>query len=1325
MSSPSKQSVVEDIVSVFETTQNQTWSVFSDKLNNVSNKNSKKKYPAKSENTITLSTDDIPVFGLVPRLDKVILVSCNECEMIVKRDCLHSHFYRRHNSSNVSHSEADKFSLVNFLCTVKTNKNKKLKMTVRKPSEKKINEREKVNTAVKEIKTEFDEVEYERLLKTNRAKIKQENTTEYGDHHDVDMAKTSCNPSTGSSVYDWDVKPCIKSLVLDQCTDHKVNDKTIEHDEDSNKLSSVSLGNKEDNLPSNKYLAIQNIEHTVNYVTSTSELLKLDGIEKIKPKVNIKLINGGEVKYYKKNHHQNKYRKSPYKIKNIKEEIKLTIKNENPEIINSKNDKDISTVYNQSSNTSAADVKTKYYKSFSGLQNDYEHTKPLPCYKPLDVKSEMPIDSATNYYQPTESPKIKEEFQNIPNNMYPDVKIKEEFQITPNNMYSDVKIKEEIQIMPNNLYPDVKIKEEFQIIPNNIYPDVKIKEEYDENNDKCKVEFYQSPTELTKCSSDNNHSEAISNTYSGNVDGNLSSIGPCSVVGIKEETTFMESSENIIMNNKSSDDTVVSNNQSSTALLNIKEESQYSSITDLLNEESKPSFTPDYINEVSKPSLITVSTNEESKPSLNTDFIKEKSKYPLITNYITDSSHTKYYQLYTDPVSQLSPSYKYLDDELNLQGEKNLSNELNFQIEENSNNRLDLKVKEDVNYEPNFPGEDLLNDELNLQSEDSLSDELNLPVKKYLDNELNLHDDKDFNDKINFQSELDLIDEIDLSDEDDSSDSINWQNEENLFDELNFQGEEDLNVELNLQGEDESSMEGDYQDEDDSSDELNLQSEDDLANGLNSQGEEDLNVELNLQSEDSLSDVENVSNEEEDLSNVEEMSDGDDSSDEENFSDKENLGNDNVGTDDNLKYNSLIPSQIPNNEEETKRIPSKECSVIVNNESRNVAFTGYDQSPTETLGNEEESKAKSKINDACVMIGKDGIVNNFENEYYQLYCHEVQTSFTPSYKYSDVISNDSSDNSNESLSSYDQSSVESLDVSDKTDYSSADNSSDFSSSDSSHDSECTTRSTCSSNQSTIRIKRKSTRTNLLEQHEQFMDSIATSFSRVYDRNNCTQTDVPLECMNCYVSTIDYIDRHSTQIDDNSAPINSSNVQIDEYGVNNFTPISSSAQIINNKIIPMDVEDYELKYGNDSDFNISNKSQFHTHPSNPASKNNNLMHNPINENNCKLFNDELIAYKPNEYITINEAIPFIDTNEEMYKELMKMADKKSVNDRKCKIMPFARIAKNIKKNLKRQVADNKENRLHFISRGIKKFKVEFIDRDFSCHEEANNNDNVDD
>ncbi|XP_022172522.1 protein PFC0760c-like isoform X1 [Myzus persicae] len=1273
MSSPNKQPVVEAIISVFETTQNQSWSMFSEKLNNVSNENSKKKPPAKSENTITLSSDDIPVFGLVPRLDKVMLVSCNECAMIVKRDCIHSHFYRRHNSSNASHSEADKFSLVNFLCTVKTNKNKKLKMTVRKTSEKKINDCEKVNSVVNEIKTEFDQEEYERLLVINRAKIKQESTTEYVDHQDVDMATPSCDPSTSSGVSDWDIKPCIQSLALDQCTDHKVDDKTMEHDKYSNKLSSESLCNKED-LQTNKYLNTQNIEHSVNNVTNSSELLKSDPIEKMKPKLTIDFsgfMHSDNKKYFKKHYkYKKKYKKCQHKIESIKETTKILLTNEYSGIINNTNYEDISTFYNQSSNTSAVDVKIEYYKLFSGLQNDCEDTKLFSHYEDLDIKIETPIDSgdsAACYHHSPESPKIKEEFQ-----------------ITPNNMY----------------------------------PDVKIKEEYDENNDKCKVEFYQPPTEFTKCSSDNNHSEVLSSKYSGNVDCNLSSISPCSVASIKEETTFMESSENIMIN-KSSGDTVISNNQSSIPLLDIKEESKYLLTTDFLNEESKPSLTTDHINEVSKPSLITVHTNEESKPSSNVDFINEKSKYPLITDYITDNSYTEYYQLYTDSVPQLSPSYKYLDDEINLQIEKDLNDQLNMQSENNS------KVEDDLNDELNFSGEDHLIDKLILQIENRLSDKINLQVKGDLNKELNLHVDKNLNDKINFQAEEELIDEIELPTEDD--DDTDWQS---VRDEHNFQDEEDLNVDLNLQDEDDSSIELDDQDEDDVSDELSLQSEDNLDNGLHFQAEEDLNVELQLQSEDSLSDVENLSNDE-DLGNVEDMSYGGDLNDEENFSDKENLGSDDIGTNNNLKYDCLVPSQSQDNEEETKHIPSKECSVIINNENSNVAFTDHDQSPTETLGNEEESKAKSQTDDTYVVIDNDGIINNFENEYYQ-YDHEPQTSFTPNYKYSDVISNDSSDSSNESLSSYDQSSVESLDVGDKIDYSSTDTSSDSTSDESLYDSESTTSS---SDQSTIlhdiTKKTKYTQTNLLENHEQFMDRIAmlpNSFGRVDGKHNCTQTDVPLECMNCYDSTNDYVHRHSTQIDENSAPINS-NVQIDEYGVNNFTPISSSAQIINKKIIPMDVEVYELKDSSDSDFNISNKSHysshFHPHPCNPASQNNNLIHSPINENNCNIFNDELNAYKPNEYTTINEAIPFIKKNNEVYIEFRKIVDKKIVNDRNCKILPFVRIAKNLKKNLKRQVADNKENRNHLLSGSIKKFKAEFIDRDFPCSDESNNNDNVDD
>jgi len=1201
MSSPNQQPVVEDIVSVFETTQNQSWSIFNDKLNSVSNKNSKKKDPVKSENSITLTSDDVPVFGLVPRLDKVMLVSCNECAMIVKRDCIHSHFYRRHNSNNISHSEADKFSLVNFLSTVKTNKNKKLKMTVRKPPEKKTNEREKVNTVVKEIKTEFDQIEYERLLEANRAKIKEENTTEYVDQHNVDMVTTSCNPNTSSGNFDWDVKPCIKSET--QCTDQKVNEEIIEHNKDFNKLSTVSLDNKKD-LQSNKYLDIQNTEHTVNYVTNSNRLLKPDRNKKMKPKVTIEFSNvmySDEEEYYKKYHKcKNKYQKLPQKIKNIKEKSKLTIKNEYSDKMDNKNYNDISTFYNQSLNTSAVDVKIEYYKLFSGLHSDCEQTKLFPCNKYLGVKNENPSDFYSNsYHQPTESP-----------------------------------------------------KEEFKNIPYNIYPDIKIKEEYDENNDKYKVEL---------CSSDNNNFEVISNTSSGNVNSNLSTIFPCSSVSIKEEVTITESSENI-MNNESSDDTVVSNNQSSIALLDI--------------------------NKVSKPLLIPTNTIEESKSSLSIDLNNEKSKHSLITNYIIDNFYTGYYQLYTNSIPEISSSYKCLDD-------NNLNNELNLQDENNLNNQHSLQVKEDLNDKLNYQEKKHFNDELNLQKKDNLSNELSLQVKKDLNDELYLQDKEDLNNEL-FLDVKDFIDEIDLQPEDDLTKKINWQSDDDLDNKLNFQGEG------------KSSMDLDYLDEDNLRDELNHQS----VNNFDDK--------FSMLNEDNLSNREDLN-------------------DEKNLSSKENLNSIDVKINDNSKYDCLMTSsQLQNNKEEAKQIPIKECSVIINNESSNVSFTGHDQSSTVTLDNEKESEVNSIIDDAYVVVDNDGIMDNFENEYYrlspELYDHDTQTSFTPTYKYSDIISNESSDNSDESISIHDQSSIESLDVRDQTDNSSTESSSDFMSEENLYDSDSTIGS---SNQSTelydIMKKPKYTQTNCLEDHEQFMDRISEKLTKSFDskvgKNNCTHTNAPLECMNCCKTSGDFIDTSGTQIDEHSVPINS-NIQIDKYDVNNFTPISSSAQIINNTIIPKDVEEYELEDNNDCDCNVSNRSHylshFHPHLCNTASQNNNLMHSPINEHDCKIYSSE--HYKSNEHIlygnTINEVKPFIDKNNEIYKELMKIVDN-SVPERKCKIMPYTRIVKNLKRKLKRRVADDKENRNHLISRGFKKFKIEFIDRDISCSDESDNNDNVDD
>lgn len=65
----------------------------------------------------------------------------------------------------------------------------------------------------------------------------------------------------------------------------------------------MKIKQKEVDWTNNKYLDIHNIEHTVNYVTGSSELLKLDRIEKIKPKVTMDFpsyMNGGEAKIFKK-----------------------------------------------------------------------------------------------------------------------------------------------------------------------------------------------------------------------------------------------------------------------------------------------------------------------------------------------------------------------------------------------------------------------------------------------------------------------------------------------------------------------------------------------------------------------------------------------------------------------------------------------------------------------------------------------------------------------------------------------------------------------------------------------------------------------------------------------------------------------------------------------------------------------------------------------------------------------------------------------------------------------------------------------------------------
>lgn len=110
MSSHQNQSSVEYCISSFKTTQKQSWSKF-DAMMKSSTTIKKKKIP-KQENHIQLTNeDDIHVFGLIPRLDNLTLISCSLCYMVILRNCMHTHFENRHKNE----SNEDKFSVCKFI----------------------------------------------------------------------------------------------------------------------------------------------------------------------------------------------------------------------------------------------------------------------------------------------------------------------------------------------------------------------------------------------------------------------------------------------------------------------------------------------------------------------------------------------------------------------------------------------------------------------------------------------------------------------------------------------------------------------------------------------------------------------------------------------------------------------------------------------------------------------------------------------------------------------------------------------------------------------------------------------------------------------------------------------------------------------------------------------------------------------------------------------------------------------------------------------------------------------------------------------------------
>jgi len=664
MSSLHNQPIVEDIISAFETTQNQSWALFNNKLGSIPIKKFKKKDIFKSENPIELSDEDIPVFGLVPRLEKLMLVSCNKCSMIVKRDCIHHHYNRRHNNP-----ENDNFSLERFILpTVKTNKHKKQKITtIRKFSEKKIITCGDIDPVVQGIKTEFDQLEFERLTEINRAKIKQENEMDYADECDVNPEIKNCRSNTNCV---WNLTPCTQRIV--NLTDHKVNDRI-----GLNKSSP----NDGEELQSNTFLDVIKNEKIDDYVISSHKFLakSLNPIKNARPKILIDftgILNDNE-KYYKTNNgHKNKYHNLPSRLQNNKEQTKFSKSN-----IHSDRDSDvINENYNQ-----CIDVATSCNQLPVIPIGTEEEIQFTPC-KYLNIKKECSKDTTTVIDHSSDIPVgFKEETKYKPNNRFLNVMKYEDsndkieshltkmnddsqfvfYQLTPvlpynkdqtqctsgdyikvtNNTSSSesiaskqlstilLKIKEEYQPLTESL----NIKEEYQPIITSL----NIKEEYKTPTTILNIkEEYQLPIASTNIKEEYqpfNESLNIKEEYqpiitSLNIKEKYKT--PTTILNIKDEYQIPTK----ILNSKEK-------NQTYTTKLNIKD--KYQTPTTILNikEEHQTSTTKLNIKNVYQIPTTILNIKEEPQTS-NTELdIKDESQIP------TTSLHIKEYLTPTESIN--------------------------------------------------------------------------------------------------------------------------------------------------------------------------------------------------------------------------------------------------------------------------------------------------------------------------------------------------------------------------------------------------------------------------------------------------------------------------------------------------------------------------------------------------------------------------------------------------------------------------------------------------------------------------------------------------
>lgn len=607
MSTLHNQPVVEDIVSAFETTQNQSWSIFSEKLGGIPIKDCKKKDIFKSKNPIELLDEDIPIFGLVPRLEKLVLVSCKKCLMIVKKDCIHYHYNRHH-----SNPENDNFSLESFMIpSEKINKYKKQKINIRNvrgkkgldsPSSENVDpivmkpefvvQGIKSEFGVQAIKSEFGKLEFMRLPETSQIQIKQENEIHYDDHCGVNVTIQSCNSITDNDVFDWAVKPCTQNVV--DFTDHKIGDRitVTKPDKAFGKISSISPDTKEENL-NNTSSNVMNVKNTVNsFITSNESLstslnLKEDTIPL--PTIDFADIMRGGKNDKSNNFPENGYYQLNSELQINEEQIKFTSSDESSNVrsdhmsgdfigrshqsfhhVDVKEETKLTPINNFSgvlSNINNIKIKNdiieddlNYYQLVNDIEDNKEHVKYVPSQEYSDVTDEKisNISDISNSKSSIISADVQEQTKNMLKGDFLGDVDNESFENIEKKSYNVSfelqNNKEFIELIPNKNYSDVPSGTDIK------NKDCALLLQYNEEHTKYTSEIKFSDTTSSQCFKDD-----------------VNSYDQLSVVSMvnKEETQLKLTNEySIVMNNETSDDTVTNYDESSNSSLDIKVESE-------------------------------------------------------------------------------------------------------------------------------------------------------------------------------------------------------------------------------------------------------------------------------------------------------------------------------------------------------------------------------------------------------------------------------------------------------------------------------------------------------------------------------------------------------------------------------------------------------------------------------------------------------------------------------------------------------------------------------------------------------------------------------